>query len=149
MRMRNARPALSLTILLLASCGGGPRTGMLESITVVPGTGAPGVSFTATGHYSTAPATENNITVAWFQSGPVINPYAPDWSYSMSSGPFQGTCYSSAQPYTSYVVAYAPTNPDAPANGKMPFTVFQNLVVYHTVTQQGGFVAGVATLSCP
>jgi hypothetical protein len=148
--MRIQAAVLTVASLMLAGCGGGgPRSGVLQSITVVPTTGASSTEFTATGHYSTAPTTMTNIPVAWFQVEAIVDPTGPNWRYLMTSAPFPGTCYPSSQPYTNYIIAYAPANPNAPAKGTMPFAVFDTLVEFHTVRHLDGFIAGVATLSCP
>jgi hypothetical protein len=138
--------ALALSACLsFTSCGGGsPR--VLESITVNDVSSASGTAYTATGHYSAAPMTVDNIQVAWFQTGPVMDPPGANWDYTMTTTPFKGAC--AGGPAQFYVVAYAPANPSAPASGSMPFSVFQTLVEQHSVTQDDGFVSGVGALSC-
>lgn len=144
----SARPglyALALSALFtLTSCGGGPPR-VLESITVNAVTSLSGTSFTATGHFSTAPTTVNNIQVAWFQTGIAVDP-VPNWDYTLTRGSFKGTCYGG--PAQFYVVAYAPVDPNAPASGSMPFKVFETLVEQRSVAQDDGFVAGSTTLPC-
>jgi len=133
-----------VALCTLTSCGAGPPR-VLESITVNGVSSASGASFTATGHFNTAPLTVNNLQVAWFQTGPIIDP-VPNWDYTMTRTGFKGVCYGG--PGKFYVVAYAPMNPDAAASGSMPFRVFQTLVEQRSVAQDDGFVAGSTTLSC-
>ena len=137
--------ALAATALCtLTSCGGGPPR-VLESITVDSVTSLSGTSYTATGHYSAAPMTVGGIQVAWFQTGTVVDPVS-NWDYSMTRAGFKGQC--PGGPAQFYVVAYAPSNPNAPASGSMPFSVFQALVEQRTVTQEDGFVAGSIKAVC-
>jgi hypothetical protein len=145
MRARFVLSALAFSVLFtLTSCGGSPR--VLESITVNGVSNAGSTTYTATGHYSAAPMTVNNIQVAWFQTGPVVDPPGPNWDYTLSAAPFKGAC--PGGPVQSYVVAYAPANPTAPASGSMPFSVFVTLVEQRSVMQDDGFVEGSLALSC-
>jgi len=144
----SARPGLCAlafsALLTLTSCGGGPPR-VLESITIDAATSLSGTTFTATGHYSAAPTTVNDIAVAWFQTGPVIDP-VKTWNFTMTTAGFRGAC--GGGPAQFYVVAYAPVNPNAPAKGSMPFSVFTTLVEQHSVAQEDGFVAGSSALQC-
>ncbi|HEX4007848.1 MAG TPA: hypothetical protein VHX60_16870 [Acidobacteriaceae bacterium] len=126
--------------LVLTGCGSG-RT--LESITVVPGTS--GIAYTATGHYSDG-STQANIQVAWFETGAVVDPYGPNWNFTMTTAPFKGSC--TAEPAQFVIVAYAPANSSARASGSMPFTVFETLVEQHSVKRLDGFVSGTAPIAC-
>jgi hypothetical protein len=145
MRARFGFCALGLSALLtLTSCGGGPPR-VLQSITVDAITSLSGSTYTATGHYSAAPMTVNNIQVAWFQTGTVVDP-VNTWDFSTTTVPFKGVC--AGGPGQFYVVAYASANPTAPASGSMPFSVFESLVEQRSVTQEDGFVAGSAVQSC-
>lgn len=138
--------ALALSaVVMLTSCGEGPPR-VLESITVNAVASLSGTTYSATGHFNTAPMTVNNLQVAWFQTGAVVDPPGPNWDYTMSTAPFKGTCYGG--PAQFYVVAYAPENPNASASGSMPFSVFVTLVEQHSVKQDDGFVAGSGTLGC-
>ena len=145
----SARPGLCAlafsALLTLTSCGAAPPR-VLESITVSAATSLSGTTYTATGHYNTAPMTVSGIQVAWFQTGPVVDPYGPNWNFTMTRAGFQGVCYGG--PGQFYVVAYAPVNPDAPAKGSMPFHVFESLVEQRSATQLDGFVAGSTALQC-
>jgi len=137
--------ALALSALfILTSCGSGPPR-VLQSITVDAATSLSGTTFTATGHYNTAPMTVTDIQVAWFQTGPVIDP-VKTWDFTMTTAGFKGMC--GGGPAQLYVVAYAPENPNAPASGSMPFSVFEELVEQHSVTQEDGYVAGTSALQC-
>lgn len=145
MSVRFGLCALAFSALVtLTSCGGGPPR-VLESITVDSVSSASGTSYTATGHFTAAPMTVNNIQVAWYQTGAVVDP-VPNWDYTMTKAGFKGTCYGG--PAQFYVVAYAPMNPEAPASGSMPFSVFRTLVEQRSVAQEDGFVAASSTLPC-
>jgi hypothetical protein len=138
---------LGLTALVLATgCGGSNR--VLESITVNAVTSANGTTFTTTGHYSADPMTVNNIPVAWFQTGAVVDPPGPNWDFTTNASPLTGQCYGSDTANTYWVVAYASGNPDAPSSESMPFTVFETLVERHSTPTEDGFVAGSAQFTC-
>lgn len=145
MRSRNILLGLivSLAVFTLTRCGSGR---MLESITVDGVTSANGTTFTATGHYSAAPTTVSGIQVAWFQTGIDLDPPGPKWDYSMTRSPFKGNC--PGGPASVYAVAYAPQDPNAPAQGSMPFQVFASLVEQHKNGELDGYVAGSAAFTC-
>lgn len=146
MSARSTLCALALTALFtLTSCGGGPPR-VLESITVNAVSSLSGTTYTATGHFSAAPTTVNDLPVAWYQTGPVLDPGPKYLPYSLTAAPFKGIC--PGGPVQSYVVAYAPADPTAPATGSILFTDFVTLVEDHTVTQLDGFVAGSLAESC-
>jgi hypothetical protein len=121
---------------------------VLESITVNGVSSVNGTTFTATGHYSSAPMTVTGIPVAWFQTGVAVDPPGPNWDFTMSTSPLKGQCYGIDTATTYYVVAYAPANPDAPSSESMPFTVFTSLVERHIAPTEDGFVAGSTQFSC-
>lgn len=146
MSARPALCALALTALFTrTSCGGGPPR-ILESITVNAVSSLSGTTYTATGHFSAAPITVNNLAVAWYQTGPVLDPGPKYLTYTLTTARFKGIC--PGGPVQSYVVAYAPADPNAPATGSILFTDFVTLVEDHTVTQLDGFVAGSLAESC-
>lgn len=148
----SARPGLCAlgfsALFILTSCGSQPPR-VLESITVDAVSSASGSTFTATGHYNTAPMTVNGIQVAWFQTGPVVDPPGPNWDFTMTTAGYRSLCAGLPVSAQFYVVAYAPENPNAAAQGSMPFSVFETLVEQHSVMQDDGFVAGSAKLECP
>lgn len=134
------------TALTTAGCARGtPR--VLESISVAPKTVTAQnaqATFTATGHYNTDPTTVPSLPVSWVVMGPAGDPPGP--GYALSATPLTAQCRARAT-YT--VVAYAPTNPDAPSSGSMPSSVFSALVLEQSTTSDDGFVAGTATMNCP
>jgi len=147
MRPMDTVGGLALSLLLAATgCGGSNR--VLESITVSSATSANGTIFTATGHYNSAPMTVSGIPVAWFQTGVAVDPPGPNWDFTLAAKATTGQCYPSDTANTYWVVAYAPENPNAPAAESMPFTVFETLVLQHSMPADDGFVAGSAKLAC-
>jgi hypothetical protein len=147
MRVWGLLRGLGLGALLVATgCGGSNR--VLESITVNAVTSANGTTFTATGHYNADPMTVNNIPVAWFQTGAVVDPPGPNWDFTTNTSPMAGQCYGSDAAITYWMVAYASENPQAPSAESMPFSVFGTLVEHHTTPTDDGFVAGTAQFTC-
>jgi len=147
--------ALSLVPLTLTLAGfdrAGTVARRLESIKITPGSAtSSNATFHATGKFNTAPEKVTPLPVSWYQMGPAIDPPGP--GYSLVDKPFHAVrCNPTvANPvefkYT--VIAVAPANPKAPKSGPMPFKVFEDLVIQHTKTSEGGFVAATAKLSCP
>ena len=140
----------TLTLVLILAAGGcGSDNGrQLQSISISPAsTNVPrngSVTFTATGQFSMSPMTVTPARVSWMEFGPGLDPVITN-RYSLTSQPFGATCLSGT--YT--VVAYAPMDPHASASGNVPSQVFQDLVVQHTMSSEGGFVAATAQLTCP
>ena len=142
---------LMLGALLVATgCGGGSNR-VLESITVNAESSLSGTTYTATGHYSADPMTVENIPVAWFVTGPGLDPPGGNtWDFTLSTEPFTGKavapCSKNGTTFT--VVAYASTNPGAPTSETMPTQTFITLVFDHTTPAEGGFVAGTGQFVC-
>ena len=124
----------------------------LESITLSPAS-AKGAKakFTATGKFNTAPTKVTPIPVSWYLMGPAIDPPPP--GYSLVDADFKPVrCNASAANPVEFhytVIAVAPADPKAPKSGSMPIKVFEDLVIQHTKTSEGGFIAGTAKLACP
>ncbi len=140
--------SLLLALFLLCGCGAG-NSRQLQSLSVSPtSTTAQGgqAQFTATAQFNMAPMTVTPATVAWFPSFPVIDPVISGFGYSLTSQPFTAQCL---QPGPMTVTAIAPMDTNASADGFIPVGTFMDLVRNHTVTQEGGFVAATATLTCP
>ena len=140
---------LLLTISLLGCGGGGSSSRQLLSLTVTPAraTAQSGQGqFTATGQFNQAPMNMTPAMAAWFQSSPPFDPPGDPISFTLSSQPFTAKCLISGQ--TMNVIAFAPVNASA-SNGTIPLQVFLDLTVRHTTSQEGGFVAGTAQLTCP
>jgi hypothetical protein len=144
--------ALSSALLLLSITGctaGSDRA--LQSISISPNTGSgAAASYTATGTFSSPPLSVTPLSVSWLVMGPGLDPPGP--GYTLTPGAFlaQRCSQVESKSATNYVVvAYAPTNPNAPSSGPMPAQVFQDLVTAHTMASEGGFVAATATLTCP
>jgi hypothetical protein len=136
-----------ISLFLLSGCGGNNR--QLQSLTVSPAsTTAQGgqAQFTATAQFNMSPMTVTPASVAWFPSFPIIDPVGSGFGYSLTSQPFTAQCL---QPGTMTVTAIAPMDQNASANGVIPVSVFMDLVRNHTATQEGGFVAATATVTCP
>jgi hypothetical protein len=135
-------------IALLVGCSGGMNR-QLESISVSPatGSGAP-VSYKATGTFTSSPTTVTPLAVSWFMMGPAIDPPGPE--YMLTKGDFTAWRCRQANPVASTytIIAVAPADPNAPNSGSMPSQVFSDLVIQHTKSSEGGFVAGTAKLGC-
>jgi hypothetical protein len=141
---------LSATLLLAA--GGCGETGMmdreLQSITITRASGAP-ATFSASGTFTEAPLTESPLLVSWFLMGPAIDP--PPADYVLVGDPYSpARCVQAPGPpsLTYTVIAIAPVNPNAALSGSMPYQVFEDLVIAHTKTAEGGFIAASVKLAC-
>jgi hypothetical protein len=140
----------ALLLLIINGCAAGSDRG-LESISINPNSASgAAASYTATGTFSSPPVTVTPLSVSWLVMGPGLEPPGP--GYTLSPGAFQAQRCSQIESKTAtnyVVVAYAPANPNAPSSGPMPEQVFQDLVIAHTMTSEGGFVAATAALTCP
>jgi len=134
--------AAQAVVVLLAgalSCGGSNR--QLQSITTNH-SGITQLQFTATGTFSTSPASVSSLPVFWW-TGPAI--LHPPYAYTLSSQPYNVACQTGDS-----VIAIAPTSPNAPTSGTIPGQVFEVLVSTQTGAQEGGFVASAPqSISCP
>jgi hypothetical protein len=133
----------SLSTLLLLSatlgCGSGGSSRQLQSI-AVNGTGMIQLQFTATGTFNASPTAVSPLPVSWY----VVNPTPDGEAYALTSQPFQSMCQNAT------LIAVAPADPKAPATGTIPSQVFQDLVIAHTTSVEGGFVASTPQfMACP
>lgn len=139
---------LLVAAALVSGCSAGSNR-QLQSITITPNTasGAP-VTYTATGTFNAAPDSVSPLPVSWFIMGPAVDPPGP--GYSLVPKSYVAWRCSQANPATlTYtVIAVAPADPSAPDSGSMPTQVFEDLVIQHTKTSEGGFIAGTAKLDC-
>jgi hypothetical protein len=131
---------------------GTPRKRLLESITVTPASGKGAkATYVASGKFNEPPLKVEPLHVSWYLAGPGIDPPPPYYSLTTEANK-PGRCNAvAANPvvfdYT--VIALAPADPKAPRSGAVPAKVFQDLVIDHTKTHEGGFVAETAKLVCP
>ena len=128
---------LSVTL----GCGSSNSNRQLQSI-ATSGTGMIQIQFTAAGTFSASPTSENPLPVSWY-----VIPAGedPPFGYTLTSQAFATSCQTGA-----LVIALAPTNPNAPSSGLIPTQVFQDLVLDHTTTSEGGFVASSPQIiPCP
>jgi len=135
-----------LAAFVVSGCGSSRR---LESISVTPSSAAnvkaaTQVTFTAAAQFDMSPMTANPASVSWRAAGPAIDPAGMN-SYSLTDQPFMFTC---PAPGMFTVTAYAPTNPNAAADGSVPSQVYQDLVTSHSMSAEGGFVAATAQVTC-
>jgi hypothetical protein len=133
--------ALSTWLLLSATLGCGSSNRQLQSI-ATNSQGMTQFPLTATGTFSASPTTVSPLPVAWFQVGQTL---LPPFTYKLTSQPLVTGC-----PTLAAVIAIAPTNPKAPSTGTLPEQVFEDLVLAHTTTSEGGFVASTPqNIACP
>ncbi len=131
---------LSVWLFLSATLGCGSSNRQLQSITT-NSQGMTQFQLTATGRFSASPTTVTPLPVAWF----VVGQAPPPTPYSLTSQPFVTGCQTLA-----VVIAVAPANPKAASTGNIPDQVFQDLVIAHTTTSEGGFVASSPqNIACP
>ena len=132
---------LSASLFLATTLGCGSRSSsrQLRSITL-NGTGMIQFQFTATGTFNASPTTVNPLPVSWY----VVDLNPSGVAYTLTSQPFQVSCQNSL------LIAVAPMDPKAASSGTIPSQVYQDLVVAHTTTAEGGFIASSPQfLACP
>jgi hypothetical protein len=142
-----------LTAVAISGCGGsGSSNRQLQSLTVSPSstTAQNGqAQFTAGGQFSTAPMSVNPASVGWFQMGPVFDPPGSTIGLTVSSQPFTAQCFGFTSGTVITVAAIAPMDASMPPDESIPLQVFLDLAFRRTTTQEGGFVAATAQMTCP
>jgi len=101
--------ALFITFLTL-DCGISSSNRQLQSITMNQTAEGQRIEFAATGNFSGPPDTVTSIPVEW--SVQLMTP--PPKEYTLTTQPFIFQCTASG---VFPIVAYAPSNPNAPATG--------------------------------
>lgn len=133
-----------LSVLLgINACGSGSRH--LQSISISSG-GNFNMQYTAAGTFNKQPASVTPLPVSWYVVNSAVNPAVngPTYGYTLTTEPFTlSPCV-----LTDTVVALAPMDPNAPNTGAVPFKVYQDLVVTHTLSTEDGFVAAAASANC-
>jgi len=135
-----------LAVGALSGCGSNRQ---LQSLSVSPAsTTAQGgqAQFTATGQFSSMPTSVSPASVSWWQSRPVVDPPSAMFGLGITNQPFTAQCFGFTGPIT--ITALAPTDPGN-TNPSISSTTFAHLVLQHSATQESGFVAATATMSCP
>lgn len=138
-----------MALLNVSGCGGSNR--QLQSISINPAsvTAQGGqAQFTASGQFTNSPMTVTPVSVAWFEIPPAFDPPGDPIGFMRTSQPFTANCLGFS-PGTITVAAFAPMDGNAPADGSIPLQVFLDLTLRHTTTQEGGFVASTAQMTCP
>jgi len=144
--------AFCIAIAALTLTGAPSKKRQLESIKVTPAS-AQGVksAYVATGTFTAPPVKVEPLHVSWYLMGPGIDPPPAYYALTARSDQPKRCNETAANPavfrYT--VIALAPVDPKAPNSGDVPRKVFQDLVIDHSKTAEGGFVAGFAKLVCP
>lgn len=136
-----------LAIGAFTGCGSNRQ---LQSLSVSPAsTAAQGgqAQFTATGQFSSMPTSVSPASVSWWQSPPIIDPPSNMFGLGLTSQPFTAQCFGFTG-MTITITALAPADPGN-LNPSISSTTFTHLVLQHTATQESGFVAATATMSCP
>ena len=140
-----------LSILVIGTssgCGGSNR--QLQSLSVSPASTnsqAGQAQFIATGQFSSMPTSVSPALVSWWQSPPVIDPPSSVFGLALTTQPFTAQCFGFAGA-TITITALAPADPGN-LDPSISSTTFAHLVLQHTATQESGFVAATATMSCP
>ncbi len=138
-----------LAFLAIAGCGGSNR--MLQSLSVSPtSVAAQGgqAQFTASGQFSLSPMMVTPASVSWFQTPPAFDPPGQMMSFTLTSQPFTAQCFGFPSGTIVHVTAFAPMDANAAASGSIPLQVFLDLAIRQTATQEGGFVAATAQMTC-
>ena len=140
--------SLLFVVSILAGCGGSDR--QLQSLSISPASTASQAGqaqFTATGEFSSMPTSVSPALVSWWQSPPIIDPPSSMFGLALTTQPFTAQCLGFAGA-TITITALAPANPGN-LDPSISSTTFAHLVLQHTATQESGFVAATATMSCP
>jgi hypothetical protein len=112
-------PVTSLTL----ACGNGSDPGrQLQSITITQTANGQQIEFVATGHFSSPPMTATPIPVEW--SIQLMAP--PPSQYTLTAQPFMFGCSDSGP---TPIVAYAPSNANAPLSGSWSGMVQASVVI--------------------
>lgn len=104
---------LILPAFLLIACGGNSR--QLQSITITRTANGQQIQFVATGTFSAPPTTVTPLPVDWTLG--LMAPPPPTYDYTLTTQPYVYDC-ANAGAYSLPVVAFAPTDPNAPPSGK-------------------------------
>lgn len=149
--MKGLRNLLFLVFILavgvLIGCGSNRQ---LQSLSVSPAsTAAQGgqAQFTATGQFSSMPTSVSPASVSWWQSPPIIDPPSNMFGLGLTTQPFTAQCLGFTG-MTITITALVPADPGN-LNPSISSTTFAHLVLQHSATQESGFVAATATMSCP
>jgi hypothetical protein len=134
-----------LVVFGITTCGSSNR--QLESITISSG-GNVSMQYTATGRYNESPTSVTSLPVSWYVVvNTAVNPAItgpPVYGYTLTTQPFElSPCVQSDT-----VVALAPADPNAPTTGEVSLNVYQDLIITHAVSKEGGFVAAAAPANC-
>jgi hypothetical protein len=137
-----------LAVGALTGCGGSSR--QLQSLSVSPASTAAQAGqaqFSATGQFSSMPTSVSPASVSWWQSPPIIDPPSNMFGLGLTSQPFTAQCFGFTG-MTITITALAPMDVSN-LNPSISSTTFAHLVLQHSATQESGFVAATATMSCP
>lgn len=104
---------LILAASVTLACGGGSRRD-LQSITITKTANGQQIQFVATGTFSAPPTTVTPLPVDWTLG--LMAPPPPTYSYTLTTQPYVYDC-ANAGAYNLPVVAFAPTDPNAPGSG--------------------------------
>ena len=104
---------LILAASLTLACGGGSGRD-LQSITITKTANGQQIQFVATGTFSAPPTTVTPLPVDWTLG--LMAPPPPTYSYTLTTQPYVYDC-ANAGAYNLPVVAFAPTDPNAPRSG--------------------------------
>lgn len=133
---------LMFSAVIASGCGGGtPSTPQIQSLQINQQSTVGGPAYTAT---------------ATLNDGKQVNPASVSWvvwnyssfsngqpHYVLTSSPYPPVCGAQCTGWT--LVAIAPADPNAPKNGRIPLSVFQDLIS-GKATSEAGFVAAIMQL---
>jgi hypothetical protein len=139
---------LALMVLAVAGCGSSRQ---LQSLSISPAsqTAQNGqAQFTASGQFNTMPMSESPVQVDWLQEPPAFDPPSTTISFTLTSQPFTAQCFGFPSGTVVTVIAFAPMD-TSKSSGSMPLSVFSDLVLTRKATEESGFVAATAQMTCP
>jgi hypothetical protein len=138
---------LSLMVVAATGCGSNRQ---LQSLSISPAsqTAQNGQGqFTASGQFNSMPM-QSPASVEWIQIPPAFDPPGQNIGFTLTSQPFTAQCFGFPSGTVISVIAFAPMDPSM-ATGTIPLSVFSDLVLSRKATQESGFVAATAQMTCP
>ena len=139
----------TLVLLVVAGCGSGSSR-QVQALSVSPASVAAtngSAQFTAMGTFSKSPMS-GTARVAWVQIPPAFDPPSQTIGFTTTDQPFMAQCMVSPSPAIT-VFAITPVDANASADISIPLGTFRDLVLTRTATQEGGFIAATAQMTCP
>lgn len=126
MRKYLAASLLLALLFLTLSCGSSSNGRQLQSINISQTVVGSQIQFVATGTYSSPPTTVTPLPADWTLG--LMAPPPPQYTYTLTAQPYVFNC-SNAGVYFLPVVAFAPTDPNAPSKGTTKTVITASMTI--------------------